>query len=249
MTSRRRGNRRSCHAQGAKSAEPVENLEILHETPIAKAARAKENVLSDEQRLVAEKDVEHARSEVHPRRDHPGDRAAFIEREPERAANDARISQHAGDLVAGVDRQSRVGVQEQQDVAAGEARCVVERRPSRAGRSQDRCLSGRYRSRPVRAAAVDDDHLVSGEDVGEMPQNGPDDRLFVERRNQDGKVQASLRTSSRLYKTKATSTNRAQNIVAFHVRSFVEGLAGMVDRIGHMGDNGHRYASRSRERE
>src|SRR6266705_1914612 len=97
----------------------MQNLEILHEVPVTKAAGAQENVLAYEQHLITEKDVEHPRPKVHPRRDHTSDHAAFVEGEPERPADDTPIAQDPADLVAGVGWKVRVGVEKQEDVPPG----------------------------------------------------------------------------------------------------------------------------------
>jgi hypothetical protein len=70
----------------------MQNLEILHQVPVAESAGTQEHVFTDEQGLIAEKDVQRPRAKVHPRGDHTSNRAAFIEGESERAANDVRVA-------------------------------------------------------------------------------------------------------------------------------------------------------------
>ena len=168
--------------------------------------------MRNKDRLIAGRYAGQARAPIDHARDHrkkrmpPGD--TQIEAAPSAAC------ERRGDQPAGIVRQSRIRVQEQERIAGAERRAGVHRRTAPVCRGNDAVgQRSRQLGRAVAGAAIDDDHLgAAGTQGRKRLQRANDDRRLVEHGNDNGKP----RHDARLKKPCVRSSLLAQGLGEKH---------------------------------
>ena len=176
----------------ARVFQAARELDVLHQRLVGIAADRSEERTLDEDALVAGGDSGQPRTGVHHRgdqREHAGRSGnRHVETSPATSGSH-HLAQHGVHAAVG---QLRIGMQEQEHVAGGRGRSGVHLRGASGRRlegtvGQRRCQC----QRRVRAAAVDDDHIVSGRAHRLQRCEGRDDAAhFVARGNDDRNAHA-----------------------------------------------------------
>lgn len=184
------GRRRHAEAQGGQLPAALEapaELDVFHQRHVRIAAQSFKGLSTDEDGLVARRDAAPAGALVHEPGDHPEHAPRVVEADVEAPRDDAGIAGrgfHGGEGAVG---QERVGVEEEQDVAARRARARVHlaRAPAGAREQANLRRARRDGGRRVRAAAIHQDDLGAGEarheigqqafEVGRLVEGGDDD--------------------------------------------------------------------------
>lgn len=111
------------HTTGA--LQPPGEVHILHDRNVGKPAKLREDLVLNEERLIAGGDAAPARPQTDQPRDQPGEAPVAFEPHVETPSDAGGIVQRPFDSVPGLVGQVRVGVEEKQDVRLAVRRAGV----------------------------------------------------------------------------------------------------------------------------
>jgi hypothetical protein len=182
------GDAQAERAHPPAALQRAAQLDVLHQRDLGVAAERLEVGAPQEDGLIAGADAGGARAGVHGPGDHAEERARVVEAHVEAAAHHPRLGERPLHGPRRARGQARVGVQEQQRVAAGRPRAVIHlERPAARAREEPRARRACHHGGGlVAAAAVHHDDFRVGAIAGEVGQEAREIRRLVESRDDDG---------------------------------------------------------------
>src|SRR5262245_60010047 len=197
------GRRRHARPKGSEPSAPLEapaELDVLHEGDVGIATHGLEDALPYEDGLIARRDPAPAGAKVHEAGDHAEHRARAVEADIEAPAYHACIVERGRNDPERAVGEARVGVEEEERVAASHAgpRVHLTRAAARAGEELDVREACRDLPRGVLAAAVDQDDLGLPTALVQVGQEAPEIGRLVERGHDDADQDESRAVSLRL---------------------------------------------------
>jgi hypothetical protein len=121
--------------QATLTFQTLDQIDIFHEGQPAESTDSFENVAADEQRLIAVRQVKARDSEPDAKFEETRSPVAAVQRESERAADDAGCVSRFGHDVQPIRRQPGISVKEQQPFAASDGRTGIHLRTASTRRS------------------------------------------------------------------------------------------------------------------